>query len=115
MRSATIYVTFTLRNTGAQAGDEIAQVYVTLPASAGEPFRKLAGWKRISLTPGATQTVAIPLDPLYLSTYSPTDDKWTRPAGDFLFEVGGSSAELPLHQTIDLDSARLAAVDLPNK
>jgi len=45
MRSATIYVTFTLRNTGAQAGDEIAQVYVTLPASAGEPFRKLAGWK----------------------------------------------------------------------
>jgi len=115
MRSATIYVTFTLRNTGAQAGDEIAQVYVTLPASAGEPFRKLAGWKRVSLAPGASQTVTIPLDQLCLSIYSPTDDKWTRPAGDFLFEVGGSSAELPLHQTIDLDSARLAAVDLPNK
>ena len=115
MRSATIYVTFTLRNTGAQAGDEIAQVYVTLPASAGEPFRKLAGWNRVSLAPGASQTVTIPLDQLCLSIYSPTDDKWTRPAGDFLFEVGGSSAELPLHQTIDLDSARLAAVDLPNK
>ena len=115
MRSATIYVTFTLRNTGAQAGDEIAQVYVTLPASAGEPFRKLAGWKRVSLAPGASQTVTIPLDQLCLSIYSPTDDKWTRPTGDFLFEVGGSSADLPLHQTIDLDSARLAAVDLPNK
>jgi beta-glucosidase len=108
-------VNFDLRNTGAIAGDEIAEVYVTLPASAGEPFRKLAGWKRVSLTPGATQTVEIPLDPLYLSIYSPTDDKWTRPAGDFLFEVGGSSADLPLHQTIDLDSARLAAVSLPNK
>ena len=108
-------VSFDLRNAGAQQGDEIAQVYVTLPASAGEPFRKLAGWKRVSLAASASQTVTIPLDPLYLSTYSPTDDKWTRPAGDFLFEVGGASADLPLHQTIDLDSARLAAVSVPNK
>jgi beta-glucosidase len=108
-------VSFDLRNAGVQNGDEIAQVYVTLPASAGEPFRKLAGWKRVSLAPSATQTVSIPLDPLYLSIYSPTDDKWTRPAGDFLIEAGGSSADLPLHQTIDLDSARLAAVSLPNK
>jgi beta-glucosidase len=108
-------VSFDLHNAGVQNGDEIAQVYVTLPASAGEPFRKLAGWKRVSVAPGASQTVSIPLDPLYLSIYSPTDDKWTRPAGDFLLEVGGSSADLPLHQTIDLDSARLAAVSLPNK
>jgi beta-glucosidase len=108
-------VSFDLRNAGVQNGDEIAQVYVTLPAAAGEPFRKLAGWKRVSVAPGASQTVSIPLDPLYLSIYSPADDKWTRPAGNFLIEVGGSSAELPLHQTIDLDSARLAAVSLPNK
>ena len=84
-------VSFTLRNTGAQAGDEIAQVYVTLPASAGEPFRKLAAFKRVSLAAGATQTVEIPLDPLYLSTYTPNTDTWSRPTGDFLFEVGGSS------------------------
>jgi beta-glucosidase len=103
-RSAAIYVTFTLRNTGAQAGDEIAEVYVTLPSSADEPFRKLAGWKRVSLAPGASQTVTIPIDPLYLSTYSTTDKKWTRPAGEFLLEVGGSSADLPLHHTISLDS-----------
>ena len=95
-------VSFDLRNAGAQAGDEIAQVYVTLPASAGEPFRKLAGWKRVSLVPGATQSVTIPLDPLYLSIYSPTDDKWSRPAGSFLFEAGGSSTDLPLHQPLAL-------------
>jgi beta-glucosidase len=95
-------VTFTLRNIGTRAGDEIAEVYVTLPASAGEPFRKLAGWKRISLAAGTTQTVEIPLDPLYLSTYSPTDDKWTRPTGDFLIEVGGSSASLPLRNSLHL-------------
>ena len=108
-------MSFDLRNAGTQYGNEIAQVYVTLPTSAEEPFRKLAGWKRISLTPGATQTVSISLNPLYLSIYSPSDDKWTRPAGGFLFEVGGSSADLPLHQTIDLDSASVAAVSLSNK
>jgi beta-glucosidase len=95
-------ITFTLRNIGARGGDEITQVYVTLPNSAGEPFRKLAGWKRVALAAGASQTVEIPLDPLYLSVYSPTDDKWTRPAGDFLIEVGGSSANLPLHNSLHL-------------
>ena len=63
-------VSFDLRNTGARAGDEIAEVYVTLPSAAGEPFRKLAGWKRVSLAAGASQTVTVALDPLYLSIYS---------------------------------------------
>ncbi len=95
-------VSFDLRNTGAQAGDEIAEVYVTLPATAGEPFRKLAGWKRVSLAAGATETVEIPIDPLYLSTYNPSDDAWKRPSGNFEFEVGGSSVDLPLHQSLVL-------------
>jgi len=95
-------VAFTLRNTGAVAGDEISEVYVTLPDSAGEPFRRLAAWKRISLAPGAAQTVEIPLDPLYISAFSVAGNSWTRPAGDFLIEVGGSSADLPLHQSLRL-------------
>ncbi|MDP9051646.1 MAG: glycoside hydrolase family 3 C-terminal domain-containing protein, partial [Acidobacteriota bacterium] len=97
-------VSFTLSNTGAVAGDEIAQVYVTLPTSAGEPFRKLAAFKRVSLAPGATQSVEISLDPLYLSTFSPDTNAWSRPNGSFQFEVGGSSADLPLHQTLTLSS-----------
>ncbi len=95
-------VSFDLRNTGATAGDEIAEVYITLPAVAGEPFRKLAGWKRVTLAAGATQIVEIPLDPLYLSTYSTASNAWSRPAGEFLVEVGGSSAELPLSQPLHL-------------
>ncbi len=95
-------VSFNLRNTGALPGDEIAEVYVTLPSSAGEPFRKLAAWKRVSLAAGATQTVEIPIDQLYLSTYSTTSNSWSRPAGDFLIEAGGSSSDLPLHQSLRL-------------
>jgi beta-glucosidase len=95
-------VSFVLRNTGALAGNEIAEVYVTLPTSAGESFRKLAGWKRVQLAEGASQTVEVAVDPLYLSIYSTEKDAWARPAGEFLIEVGGSSAELPLHSTVRL-------------
>jgi beta-glucosidase len=94
--------TFTLTNTGARAGDEVAEVYVTLPDAGGEPFRKLAGWKRVWLDAGASQTVTVPLDPLYLSIYSTDKDAWHRLAGDYKIEVGGSSADLPLHQSITL-------------
>jgi beta-glucosidase len=95
-------VTFELSNTGDRQGDEVAQVYVTLPDAAGEPFRKLAGWQRVSLPSGASQTVTIPLDPLYLSTFSTADDSWHRIAGEYRIEVGGSSADLPLHASIHL-------------
>jgi len=97
-------VSFELRNTGAQAGDEIAEVYVTLPAPAGEPFRKLAGWKRVHLAAGASQRVEVSLDSLYLSIYSTSKSAWTRPGGDFLIEVGGSSAQLPQRQSLRLSA-----------
>ena len=97
-------VTFDLRNTGGLAGDEVAEVYVTLPASAGEPFRKLAAWKRVALAAGAKETVTISFEPLYLSTFSVADDAWSRPAGEFVIEAGGSSAELPLRQSVWLAS-----------
>jgi beta-glucosidase len=97
-------VTFDLRNAGAVAGDEVAEVYVTLPASSGEPFRKLAGWKRVSLAAGAKESVTISIEPLYLSTFSVADDAWSRPAGEFVIEAGGSSADLPLRESLRLAS-----------
>ena len=48
----------TLKNTGNRAVDEVVQLYVRLTGtSMVEPVRKLAGFKRISLAPGETQTV----------------------------------------------------------
>ena len=40
-------VTFTVKNTGSRPGAEIAQVYAALPASAGEPPKRLVGWNKI--------------------------------------------------------------------
>ena len=91
-----------VRNTGSVPGDEIAQLYVTLPATAGEPFHKLAAFQRVSLAPGASTTVQLDLNQLVLSTYSTDDNKWHRPTGDFHFEAGDSSTTLPLNSTVSL-------------
>jgi len=42
-------VSFSVKNTGRQAGAEVAQVYVMLPSAAGEPFKRLAAWERVPL------------------------------------------------------------------
>ena len=55
-------VTFDLRNTGTVAGAEVAQVYLGLPASTGEPPRRLVGWQKVFLEPGALQHVTIEVD-----------------------------------------------------
>jgi beta-glucosidase len=104
--SAATRVTFHLRNNGAVDGDEIAEVYVTLPESAGEPFRKLVAWKRVTLAAGQSQTIEIPLDPLYLSTFSPATNSWSAPEGIYLIEVGGSSRSLPLEARFGRNSGR---------
>ena len=85
-------VTFDLKNTGAVAGDEVAQAYVTLSAPAAEPFRKLAAFKRVSLAPGESKHVELTLDPLVCSTFSPDDNAWHKQSG-FKVEVGGSSVD----------------------
>ena len=95
-------VSFEVKNTGARAGDEIAEVYVTMPKSADEPFRKLAGFKRVSLAAGASETVTVPLELRTLEMFSTEKNDWVQPAGEYAIEAGGSSAELPLHASVKL-------------
>ena len=95
-------VSFVVKNTGARGGDEIAEVYATLPAGSGEPFRRLVGFARVSLKPGAGQRLTVPIRPLYLKIFSTEKNDWERLPGTYTFEVGGSSAELPLRTEVQL-------------
>lgn len=98
-------VSFTVQNTGSRDGDEIAEVYVTLPAAADEPFRKLAGFARVPLAAGASQSVTVPLEPRTLQIFSVEKNNWEQPAGTYTIEVGGSSTQLPLHASLTLAAA----------
>jgi beta-glucosidase len=95
-------VTFTLRNAGQRAGAEVAQVYVQLPASAGEPFRRLAGWQKVPLKPGESRSVTVALHPLTLAVFDEKANRWDTPRGEFRVFVGGSSADTPLSAEMPL-------------
>ena len=95
-------VSFAVRNTGARAGDEVAEVYVTLPKNADEPFRKLAGYVRVHVEAGASATVTVPIQPLVLKVFSTEKNGWEQLGGTYEIEVGGSSAELPLKMEVSL-------------
>jgi len=97
-----VTVTFNVKNTGARPGAEIAQVYVSLPASAGEPPKRLVGWDKIQLAPGEAKTVDLTVDPHYLSIFNADKDGWELVSGDYKFWVGGSSRNLPLSQIVKI-------------
>jgi len=111
-----VTVEYTVSNTGTRAGKEASQVYLTLPAQAQEPFRRLVGFKKIELQPGASQRVAVTLDCRAsshpFSYFQPADEAnlrrwadgdWVTPNGRFTVHVGTSSAQTPLQRAIDLD------------
>ena len=94
--SAARTVSFTVKNTGTRAGTEIAEVYAKLPKGADEPFKRLAGWKGVTLAPGESQTVSVALDPRVLQTFNEPNDSWNLAPGDYAVFVGPSSDSAPL-------------------
>lgn len=50
-------------NTGAVAGAEVVQVYLGFPTSAGQPPKRLVGFAKVQVEPGATERVEIVVDP----------------------------------------------------
>jgi beta-glucosidase len=97
-----VRVSFTVKNTGNRVGIEIAQVYAALPASTGEPPKRLVGWSRVKLNAGESKEVTVDVEPLFLSVFDATQHAWQKPAGEYTFMVGGSSQSLPLKQSLKL-------------
>lgn len=95
-------VSFTVKNTGKRAGTEIAQIYASLPDSAGEPPKRLIGWARVELAAGESKVVTIPVERDHLTVYDEAADTWKLVPGSYAILAGGSSQNLPLHQQLDL-------------
>ena len=93
-------VTFTLTNTGAVAGAEVAQVYLGLPASTGEPPHRLVGWQKVMLQPGASQAVTIEVDQNDsshpVSYWDTNSESWLVAPGEYIVYLGNSSAAASL-------------------
>jgi beta-glucosidase len=89
-------VSLTVRNTGKRAGAEIVEVYAGLPAAASEPPKRLVAWDKVTLEPGQSKTVTLPLDTKFLSIFDEQKDDWELLPGEYKIFVGGSSRSTPL-------------------
>jgi beta-glucosidase len=95
-------VSFTVKNTGSRAGDEIAEVYAGLPSGTGEPPKRLVGWSKVPLNPGESKQVTVAIDPLFLKIYDEASSSWKLAPGSYKFMVGASSRNLPLTRSVTL-------------
>ena len=90
-------VTFTVTNTGARSGADVAQLYVFDPRSVGEPPKQLKGYAKVFLQPGQSQTVTLALNPRSFSYWNVRVHNWRIAPGCYGIGVGDSSRALPLH------------------
>jgi beta-glucosidase len=97
-----VRLNFTVTNTGKRAGAEIAEVYAALPASAGEPPKRLVGWSKVNLSPGESKEVTVKVEQEYVSIFDVERHAWQLVPGDYEFLVGGSSRNLPVKESVQL-------------
>ena len=101
-KSDGLDVTVRVENTGSRAGEEVAQVYATLPASAQEPPRRLVAWQKVQLAAGESKTITMHVEPLYLSIFDVDSDGWKLVPGEYKIWAGDSSRDLPLSAAVHL-------------
>jgi beta-glucosidase len=98
-------VSFGLQNTGTRAGAEVAQVYLGLPASTGEP-KRLVGWQKVPLSAGQQQSVTVNVvaaDSSHpLSYWDVNAHAWLAAPGTYTIYLGNSSRNLTTVGTFQL-------------
>lgn len=93
------YALVDVTNTGSRAGDEVVQMYVRdLVSSITRPVKELKGFERVTLAPGETRTVRLPITPDRLACWN-IDKQYLVEPGEFAIMVGPSSVDL---QTVTL-------------
>ena len=101
-----ITVKVDVTNTGAVAGDEVVQLYISDSESSMEmPVKQLKDFKRINLQPNQTKTVTFKLTSEAFYYFDDSFNSFQIEPGVFNIKVGGSSDDLPLSGNVELLSA----------
>ena len=89
-----VTVSFDVKNVGPRAGKDVPQVYVAPKAGGWEAPKRLAGFKKVALAPGASQRVTLSVDPRLLATWDEKAHGWSIAAGQYDIALGSSSRAL---------------------
>ena len=101
-KEEVIHAKFSVKNTGQTFGAEVAQLYVSDPVcSVMRPAKELKGFEKVFLGPGETKTVELLVKVSDLAFYDEARKGWNVEPGDFLLQLGNSSANIV--QTVKIE------------
>ncbi len=89
--------TFTLKNTGAMDGAEVAQLYVhAVSPTVCRPNKELKGFAKVFLKAGESKTVTIPLDDKAFRYWNDVTGRFEIDGGAYEIQIGASVEDIRL-------------------
>ena len=95
---------FNVANTGARAGTDTPQLYLTPPG--GQP--RLAGWARAELAPGENGTYTVTLDPRFAARFDVAANEWVLSGGTYTLRLATSATDPGMTRQVRLPEQRFA-------
>ena len=99
-----VNVSVDIKNVGDVAGREVVQLYVSKPDGKLEkPANELIAFDKTKLlNPGETATISFIINARDLASFETTSSSWIAESGNYTLEIGNSSKEIKLKETISL-------------
>ncbi|MCL2023833.1 MAG: glycoside hydrolase family 3 C-terminal domain-containing protein [Oscillospiraceae bacterium] len=100
----TLKVSCTVKNIGGTAGKEIVQLYVKNDGKIMNPPRALKGFTKVFLNAGESKEVSFELSKRVFAIWDTVNKEWRVPSGDYEIQIGASSADIRLYQSVSMRS-----------
>jgi len=107
--NGSVRVQVTLRNSGRRAGMAVGQVYASPAAGGWEAPKRLVGFTKVELAPGASKTVAVDVDPRLLAMFDESAHAWRIAPGSYRLMLGASASDLRGNAIVMLPGLSLPA------
>ena len=106
VKDGLVTASFTVTNVGKRAGKDVAQVYVAPVAARWEAPKRLGGFAKLEVRPGAAARASVTVDPRLLAVWDPATKHWNVAAGDYRVILAASAADAgAVETTVHLDAA----------
>jgi beta-glucosidase len=107
-----VTVAVTVTNEGDRATDEVVQLYTRQRRSrVKQPLRRLRGFRRVPLPPGASERVEFTLTARELAGWDVTRSRWVVESAEQLVMVGASSTDIRCCATLSVRGERIGPRD----
>ncbi len=108
-------VSFTIHNSGARDGAEVAQLYVhAINPAVQRPIKELRNFARTDITHGTSANVSLALTARDFAYWSVAQQQFVADAGEYEIQIGSSSQDIRLRDTITISSTQVIA-NLPRQ